>query len=121
MSVGADKFFIGMALMLMVVYCSQWIGYVFSALLSQVGSALLAANITWSILGFVFVKTIVTDIDRFANGWTVNYDDMPRAFKWISHFSHMRYGFEGLCINENEGLNFYCLPDEFRQGRAGYN
>lgn len=48
----ADRYFISIAVLLLVLYCSQWYGYVFAALFPQLATANLAANVTYTLFGY---------------------------------------------------------------------
>ena len=39
-------------------------------------------------------------------GYYVNADNVPVCFKWINKCSLIRWAFQGMCINEFEGLTF---------------
>ncbi len=43
-------------------------------------------------------------------GFYVNSSNVPRALRWIPNTSLIKQSFEGLCINEFEGLQFEVTP-----------
>eukprot|EP01114_Cavostelium_apophysatum_P012545 TRINITY_DN2833_c0_g1_i4.p1 TRINITY_DN2833_c0_g1~~TRINITY_DN2833_c0_g1_i4.p1 ORF type:complete len:1333 (-),score=277.19 TRINITY_DN2833_c0_g1_i4:35-4033(-) len=95
----ADRFFISLGVQMLVLYGSQWYGYVFAAFFPQFAAANMAANVTFTL--FVLVS-----------GWAINYDNITVAFRWVKEISYLKYGYEALIINEYKGSTFYCTQEQ---------
>lgn len=52
-------------------------------------------------------------------GYYVNAENVPRAFRWINGCSLIKWAFQGLCINEFDGLEFAASEAKTALGGAG--
>ncbi|KAF5303835.1 hypothetical protein FQR65_LT08092 [Abscondita terminalis] len=87
------KFFIAAGVMILVTNTATSFGYLVSCLSNTVDMALsLAAPLM--IPFFLF------------GGFLINLNSIPVYFKWLSHISWFRYGYEAFMVNQWTGVNY---------------
>jgi len=65
-----------------------------------IGSVSSSSGMALALMPPVLVLNIIFD------GKNVSAENMPKLFRWLPKFSLVRWCFEGLAVNEFEGLNF---------------
>ena len=54
------------------------------------------------------VAPLILVLYLLPSGFLINLDDIPIIWRWIKYISFFRYGFEGVVLNEFEGLYLHC-------------
>jgi hypothetical protein len=54
----------------------------------------------------VIVVLLTTNCPNYFQGKNIAEESIPKLLKWIPSVGLIRWGFEGLCINEFNGLQF---------------
>jgi hypothetical protein len=64
----------------------------------------------WCLSFFIACTDIIFD------GKNIAEENIPRLLRWIPKVGLIRWGFEGLCVNEFEGLEFDTSGSSIRRG-----
>jgi ABC-type multidrug transport system permease subunit len=99
----AKKFFTFMAVICAVTDA----GAAFLASMGALSESMEVGNVL-ATLGIV----ILTLLDGFYR----NKADLPAWCRWVSSFSFLGYGVQGIAVNEYKGLTFTCTPEEAPAG-----
>lgn len=54
----------------------------------------------WPLFPAILILNIIFD------GKNISGESIPKLLRWIPKISSIRWGFEGLCLNEFQGLSF---------------
>lgn len=65
-----------------------------------IGSVSKNSDVALALLSPVLILSIIFD------GKNISSENIPKGIRWIQNIGLVRWGFEGLCINEFDGLNF---------------
>ncbi|KAB0792488.1 hypothetical protein PPYR_04282 [Photinus pyralis] len=87
-----SRFLIAAGILVLIANTAVSFGYLVSCLSSSIAMAL-------SLAGPLMIPIMLF------GGFFMNLDSIPKYFRWISYLSWIRYGFEGLMVNQWEGVN----------------
>ncbi|KAK5645428.1 hypothetical protein RI129_006728 [Pyrocoelia pectoralis] len=88
-----SNFFIAIGITILVVNTSVSFGYLISCLCDSV-DMVISVEIS-----------VIIPLTLFA-GYLINIDAIPKYLRWLSYVSWLRYGFEGLMVNQWSGINY---------------
>jgi ABC-type multidrug transport system ATPase subunit/ABC-type multidrug transport system permease subunit len=98
---GADRFFIHILIMIVVIFAAQSFGQLISAIAPRPEIALA-------------ITPVITTLLMLFGGFYMNVNNIPPYVIWIYWISFFHFGFEALVLNEFRGLTFKCKPEELR-------
>ncbi|KAK5645430.1 hypothetical protein RI129_006730 [Pyrocoelia pectoralis] len=86
-------FLIAAGILILVANVAVSFGYFVSCLSNSVDMAM-------SIAGPMMIPVMLF------GGFFINLDSIPKYFRWLSYLSWLRYGYEGLMVNQWDGINY---------------
>ena len=74
--------------------------------------ALLTSAICVTVSASLSILPIVFDIFRLFGGFFLSPAELPSYFVWIDAVSYVKYAYTGISLNELQGLNYTCTPEQ---------
>ncbi|EKF31557.1 ATP-binding cassette protein, putative [Trypanosoma cruzi marinkellei] len=102
-----DKFFL-FSLICLIIMLN---GYTFCLFVSTVSKNIQVANILAPLVLVLYLLP--------SGGVLMSVDEIPVFWRWLKYISFVRYGLTTLVINEFDGLEFNCTPDDLICVRDG--